>query len=227
MGWFDEQIKLRKLSDQEVFEDSFMQMASVILGNRISSKLQNDIHLSQKAVDDILKYFHYKPTSLKEDIKDFDESLEYILRPHGIMRRNIKLSAGWYKDAFGPILAFFKEGDIPVAILPRTLYGYYYIDPSTGKKVNINAQNEELLQEDALCFYKPLPLKKLGIKDLILYLKDTISLEDIFLMATMTIILSLVGLIMPRLTKILTGPVLNSHSLGLLLSIAILIESII
>jgi hypothetical protein len=34
MSWFDEQIKTRKLSDQEVLEDSFVELASAVLGNK-------------------------------------------------------------------------------------------------------------------------------------------------------------------------------------------------
>ena len=34
MGWFDEQIRQRKGSDQEVFEDSIFRLASVVLGRR-------------------------------------------------------------------------------------------------------------------------------------------------------------------------------------------------
>lgn len=221
MGWFDEQIKQRKLSDQEVFEDSFMQAASVVLGNRVSSKLNDDATLSKMAIDDILKYYHYKPVELKEKIDDFDESLEYILRPHGIMRRNIKLKEGWYKDAFGPILGFMEEDGIPVALLPRSFFGYYYIDPKSGKKIDINKTNVNKISDEGICFYRPLPLKELGIPDLILYLKDCISAEDILLMSVTTVIVSLVGLIMPRLTKALTGPVLNSKNLTLLYSIGI------
>ena len=221
MGWFDEQIKQRKLSDQEVFEDSFMQAASVVLGNRVSSKLNDDATLSKMAIDDILKYYHYKPVELKEKIDDFDESLEYILRPHGIMRRNIKLKEGWYKDAFGPILGFMEEDGIPVALLPRSFFGYYYIDPKSGKKIDINKTNVNKISDEGICFYRPLPLKELGIPDLIVYLKDCISAEDILLMSVTTVIVSLVGLIMPRLTKALTGPVLNSKNLTLLYSIGI------
>ena len=32
MGWFDKQVRQRKMSDQGVFEDSIFRMASVVLG---------------------------------------------------------------------------------------------------------------------------------------------------------------------------------------------------
>ena len=42
MGWFDEQIRLRKLSDQETFEESIIQMASVVLGKHHAGALHDE-----------------------------------------------------------------------------------------------------------------------------------------------------------------------------------------
>lgn len=222
MSWFDEQIKQRKLSDQEVLEDSFMQVAGVVLGKKLTSQLNNDHILSKQAIDDVLKYYHYKPNDYSEHFDDFDEYLEHCLRPYGIMRRSIRLSEGWRKDAYGPMLAFLKKDETPVALIPRSFIGYYYLDPETGKKETINLkQEEDLFLEDAICFYKPLPLKKLTIPDLINYIKDCITIEDIIMIVISSFIVSSLGLIAPRLTKALTGPVLNSKNLGLLFSIAI------
>lgn len=218
MGWIDEQIKQRKLSDEEVLEDSFMQAANVVLGRRVASKLNNEATISKTAIDDILKYYQYKPIELKSDIDTFDEMLEYLLRPNGIMYRNIKLEEGWYKEAFGPILGFVE--DVPVALLPRPFIGYYYTDPNTGERIVVNRHNEKNISDEALCFYRPLPLKELGIRDLLLYLKNSISIEDIVMMVIVTTIISFVGLIMPRISKALTGPVLHSKNLNLLISIA-------
>ena len=41
MSWFDEQIRQRKESDQEVFEDSILRMASIVLGKRNAGILED------------------------------------------------------------------------------------------------------------------------------------------------------------------------------------------
>ena len=73
MGWFDEQIRQRKLSDQEVFEDSIFRMASVVLGKRSGGALNDERIVSKAAIDDILKYYHYKapeiPDSVFEEVR--------------------------------------------------------------------------------------------------------------------------------------------------------------
>ena len=130
MGWFDEQIRQRKLSDQEVFEESIFRMASVVLGKQRAGVLDDDRIVTKAAIDEILKYYHYKPTDIPETIRDFDEQMEFCLRPHGIMRRNINLEEGWYKDSFGPVLAFRKEDGVPMALFPKPFIGYWQKDYS-------------------------------------------------------------------------------------------------
>ena len=119
MGWIDEQIKERKLSDQEVLEDAFMDVASVVLGKRLAGDL-NDSSFSKSAINEILKYYHYKPVDIKEKVEYFEDALQYALRPYGIMYRHIKLDEDWYKQAYGPILSFTKDENIPIALIPKS-----------------------------------------------------------------------------------------------------------
>ncbi|MEE3424583.1 MAG: hypothetical protein VZR26_03370, partial [Erysipelotrichaceae bacterium] len=133
MGWFDEQIKTRKLSDQEVVEDSFMKLASSVLGHKAGIRIQSQRYLSKAAIDDILKYYHKKPIEVTDDITDFTDRLEHALRPYGIMYRVIHLEKGWYRDSFGPILAFDKEDDQAITLLPDVLSGYRFNDLKSGK----------------------------------------------------------------------------------------------
>ena len=165
MGWFDEQIRQRKASDQELFEDSILRMAATVLGKQGIGALDDRI-VTKAAIDEILKYYHYKSQEIPDSITDIDEQLEYCLRPHGIMRRNVRLEEGWYRDAFGPMLGFLKEDGTPVALLPNPFAGYWFSDPVTGEKTRVNAATAERFRPDAICFYRPLPLKKLGIPDL-------------------------------------------------------------
>ncbi len=216
MGWFDEQIRQRKLSDQEVFEDSMIRMASVVLGRRSGSALDDDRIITKAAIDDILKFYHYKPAEIPETVRDADEQLEFCLRPHGIMRRLVKLEEGWYKDAYGPMLAFLSENGKPVALLPNSFAGYWFTDPETGKKTKLNRETASRFDSEAICFYKPLPLKKLGIPDLIVYLKNCLSTGDILALVGLSLLAVLVGMVLPNITRVLTSFVLDSGS-GMLL----------
>ena len=227
MGWFDEQIRQRKQSDQEVFEDSIFRMASVVLGRKAAGMLDDQRIVTKQAIDDILKYFRYKPTEIPDSIEDPDEQLEYCLRPHGLMRRNVKLDEGWYKDAYGPMLAFRKEDGAPVALLPKPFVGYWFHDPATGAKTNLNKGTAEQFAADAICFYRPLPLKKLGIPDLITYLKNCLNSGDYVLIIALTFLATRLGMFMPAITRALTGFVRESGSTTLLMGTAVFMLSAI
>ena len=221
MGWFENQIEERRNADQQLLEDSFVKIAGVVLGNRTAEKSDNAQIVTKSAIDEILKYYHDKPVEVPEEIKTVDEQLDYCLRSCGLMRRDVELTDGWYRDACGPILAFMKEDGLPVALLPGAFTGYRYIDPKTGKRVKLNAKTAPLFAAQAVCFYRPLPQKKLDIPDLLLYMKRCVSLGDVIVIVAATLAVTMVGLIMPRITRALTGPVLSSGRANALIGIAI------
>ncbi len=227
MGWFDEQIRQRKLSDQEIFEDSLFRMASSVLGKQRAGLLDDERIVAKAAIDEILKYYHYKPAEVPEEIRDLDEQLEYCLRPHGLMRRSVKLEQGWYRDAFGPMLAFRKEDGMAVALLPKPFLGYTFRDPVSGEKTDLNRKTAAQFEADAICFYRPLPLKKLGIPDLIKYLTDCLSTGDIVSLIVLTLVATMIGMLMTNITRALTGFVLDSRNLSLLMGTAVFMISVI
>ena len=221
MSWFSSQIEERREADRQLLEDSFVKIAGVVLGQRTAEKIGDAQIVTKGAIDEILKYYHFKPVELPESITGAEEQLDYCLRPHGLMRRRVELEEGWYKDAFGPILAFTKEDGLPVALLPGSLRGYCFTDPQTGKKEKLNAATAARFDTSALCFYRPLPQKKLGIPDLLLYMKRCVTLSDIVLIVAATLAVSAVGLLMPRITRALTGPVLQSGRANALIAVAV------
>ena len=227
MGWFDEQIRQRKLSDQEIMEDSLFRMASVVLGRQRAGVLSDERIVTKAAIDEILKFYHYKPVEIPDNVKGLDEQLEFCLRPHGLMYRSVRLEQGWYKDAFGPMLAYRKEDGMAVALLPKRFVGYWFRDPVTGKKTDLNRKTAEIFEPDAICFYRPLPLKKLGIADLIKYLAECLSSGDILSIVVLTFVATLVGMLMTNANKALTGFVLQSKNLSLLLGTAAFTLSVI
>ena len=225
MGWFDEQIRERMKNDQEVLEESFVEVAGSVLGNRAASRLKDDRLIAREALDDILKSYHYKPVEIPDNITDVNEQLEYALRPYGLMTRDVTLEEGWYRDAFGPMLAVMAETGQAVALLPGKLFGYHFKDPATGKLRRVTRQTAKLFERDALCFYRPLPMKSLGIPDLFIYMKNCLSERDLLQLFLATLAVTLVGFIEPRVYSAITGPVLENKSVSLLGGMAIFLLS--
>ena len=261
MGWFDEQIRERMKSDQELLEDSYLQIAGAVLGNYMGSRLADEQLVAKEALDDVLKYYHYKPVEVPDTIHDVNEQLDYVLRPLGLMTRDVTLEKGWYKDAFGPMLGVYMEknvdragsapdsagdgkepaeddsgsqesreeqsdpGGTMVALLPGRVSGYRFRDPGTGKMTRITRANAARIAPNALCFYRPLPMKSLGIPDLLLYMKNCISSSDVIQIFLATLAVTLTGMIEPKVYQMITGPVLESRSVSLLMGTAVFLLS--
>ena len=221
MGWFESQIEERRRADQELLENSFAHVADAVLGGRTAERIRDERIITKTAVDEILKYYHMGPVETTEEVNDTGEQLDRCLRPFGLMRRNVELTQGWYKSAYGPLLAFTKEDALPVALLPGMISGYTYLDPKSGKKVKVNARNCALFDTEAICFYRPLPQKQLGIRDLLQYMKSCISMSDVIMMIAASLAVAVVGILVPRITKLLTGPVRGGGQTSVLIGAAI------
>lgn len=225
MGWFDEQIRQRSESDQNILEDSFFRMASVVMDKWDAERLEDDRTIAKEAIDEILKYFRHKPVEIPEDVTDVIDQLEYAMRPSGLMARDVELTENWQNDAFGPMLGCMKDTGATVALLPGPLFGYYFRDPATGKKTRVTKKTAKLFSRDALCFYQPLPMHKLKIRDLLLYMKKSISNGDLVLIILVSLLAVLVGMIEPQVMGLVTGTVLQSRNLNLLAGIGVFLLS--
>ena len=226
MGWFDEQIRMRKLNDEALLEESFLDMAGSVMGRQLQASLENNRIRTKNAIDAVLQSMGVRSRDIPDDITELNDQLDYLLEPHGIMRRAVSLPPGWYKDAAGSMLMIYKEGSIPVAVLPGKINGYEFTDPVTLKKCRINDGTQKLFEETGLCFYKPFPQKKLGIKDLLLYMALSRSVSDHAMILISSAILTGIGAILPMLTKLAYGRVLKSGEMNMLLALTAFMISV-
>ena len=226
MGWFDEQIKQRKKNDEDQFSDAFAGIADAVLGSKMSASFSSDEAKAQGAIEAILKYYHVKPREVPDSIKGLHDRLEYLLRPNGIMRRNVNLEKGWYKDAIGAVLGTRIDDGSIVAFIPKGLSGYVFFDASKGKWVRLSKKNESLFEDEGICFYKPFPLGKLTLRSLMRYIIETLSTSDFVLIALATLAATAIGMLSPKLSNLLMGTVVDSKDYQLLFGITIFMISV-
>lgn len=220
MSWFEEQIKLRKKHDNLNLADAMEDIAASVLHrhNTASGSSRTSI---KNALDEILCYYHIKNREIPDDtINNLDEQIDFILRPHGIMHRTVKLEKGWHKNAAGAYIGFKKDGSA-AAFLPNPVCGYSWTDPETGKKTNIGKKNETLFEEEAICFYKPFPARKLTIPDLFRFICGCTPSSSRILLTVTALFTALVGMLSPKITNIVFSDVLESGSLRLLMAAAL------
>lgn len=219
MSLFGEQLKERKLNDDAVISDALEQISGSVTGKRISATVADERLRSLDAINQVLGYFGKRPCDMPEKITDLEGQIAYAVRPYGIMHRTVKLDKGWYKNAIGVMLAEKKGGGV-ATLLPGKISGYYFYD-TDGQKKKLNEKTEGLFKPEATAFYNPLPNKKLGVAALMRYAFGNLSYSDDILVIAVTFIVSLIGLITPKLNQILFSTVIESNSVRLLVSIAI------
>ena len=220
MGWFDEQIRARKDADNAVYEESFEQMASAVMGRRMNAALNSDREITADAIGEILNFYHVKPQEVPESIKDMNEVLEYLLRPAGFMRRSVNLEKGWYHDAVGAMLGTRSDDGSVVALIPSGLNGYRFYDRKSGKTVRVNRKNQNMIEKEAVAFYKPFPLEKMTIKELLKYIVQQVSAADVILIVIAMLIVTGIGMLTPWLSNQLFSDVIASGSVRVLLGVA-------
>ncbi len=225
MGWFDEQIRQRIKNDDDSFSRAFADMSGVVMGKAVTAAFDDSRRRAKDAIDEILKFYHVAPQELPDNLVNINEQLEYLLRPSGIMRRNITLDEKWYKNGMGALLGTKLDGTV-IALIPKGLSGYVFLDPETGEYVKVNAKVAQQLSSEAVCFYKPLPLKELTVKDLLKYIMSVLSLADYLIVSLSALAVTLIGLVSAYVNKIIFSNVVTSGQMSLLLPVTVLLVGV-
>ncbi len=175
---------------------------------------------SQSALRQILDALGIKDYDLEEnDIVSPEEQLTGILRPRGILMRRIRLTGEWWRECVGPLLGYAKDGQL-LALTPTSSgLGYHYRDRdgiirNIGKK-----EMEQELKPIALTFTKPLPLRALGIKDLINFAWDVVSGPNALMLCLAALVVVLLGMFTPMANKLIFDTVIPTGDAADLLPI--------
>ena len=225
MGWIDEQIRLRKKKDDELFTDSLMEAAGTVMGEK-HQYIDDDRKLTGSALEKILRYYHRSCPETPESIDTLEEQLEYVMYPQGMLYRKVSLEDGWYRHAVGAYLGFREEDGKPLALIPSGLFGYRCYDAIAGDSYLLNKKTDDLVKKEAYCFYQPFPQTKINIPALFWYILGNIHIQDFLKIAGITLAATLVGFLIPRLTNLLYGTVLESRSIHVLIAMAVFMISV-
>ena len=152
---------------------------------------------------------------------DVNDALETLLKHFGIRDRKIPASLKgfeekWSRDAMGVMVTSLADSGAVITVVRNGAGVYVYKDPKTGKNVTVHKPEEQKIGNEAYCFYRPLPLRSLTLKDLIRYMTDSVDSWDIASFIIASLMVTLVGMILPKLNHILMGEVVKYGSLQLL-----------
>lgn len=220
-NWFEELIRQRKQNDLRALEDTFTGIARVLDGKTAFTGTESREALSGMVMDRILQYYGCEPARKVPGDGNMDRYLENVCRPQGIMHRRVRLVRNWHRDCSGALLAYLKDSGEPVALIPNGT-GFSFEHPRTGTRVRINGKNSDALFEpEAICFYKPFPLKKITVPGLIQFALLNCPKSELIMMIVLTALISVVGLIMPSLVHFIYDRLIMDGKMALILSTAV------
>lgn len=108
-----------------------------------------------------------------------------------------------------------------IALLPNGLKGYRFLDRKSGKYITVDKKTESLLEREAICFYKPFPLKKMGVSDLLRYIWETLTVSDFVLFGGITLLITLIGMLTPKLNNIVFSNIVVNGNLQVVLAMTV------
>ncbi len=223
MGMFETQLDARSRLDDEALERAYAMLASSVTDRQCISALNvDDPSNLDAAVKVCLTYWGVVPGTVPEGEADAEKRIEHLCRPSGTMHRQVRLEGEWQRSAFGPLLGCLTTGET-IALLPHGVRGYAYIDPATGKKVKVTSKVAANIGEDAIMFYKPLPMRSCGVWDLASFIFGTFDRNDYMLIVFSAIFSTAIGLIPAQVNKLAFGTVVPSQNAGMVIPLVCLL----
>ena len=221
-SWMESRIEARARQNDAMEDKAYMQLARSVSEPHRRASFADGEPQADKAAKVCLEYLKAEPGVIPNGVDDPDERLDWLCRPSSTMRRAVRLGQRWRRQTYGAMLAHLDTGEA-IALLPRGLSGYYYTDPSTGRKTRVTASIAQHICEEALLFYKPLPAKPLAVRDLVLFIFGLFDRHDHAIVISAALIVTLVGLAPAWANKIAFGLVAPSGQIGLIGPVAALL----
>ena len=154
-----------------------------------------------------------------DDLLTPEEQLTGILRPRGIMMRDIQLTGEWWRECVGPLLGYAKDGRL-VALTPTaTGLGYQYRQQDGSIRRIGNREMVEELKPSAITFTKALPLRALRLRDLITFSWNVVSGPNTLLLVACALVVVLLGMFTPMANKLIFDTVIPTGEAADLLPI--------
>lgn len=201
---FKEQIEKRREQEQAGLYQAVGKFADELgLKSRLKSAADTDIHAVKAvlAALGIKDGYEWDPECI---FYTKEEQLSNILIPNGIMFRTVELDEQWWKKAVGPMLGYDNAGNW-VALIPP----HHRPDCHTVKK--------------AICFYPSLPMRKIGVKELLAFMIQAFRKKDLVHLLILSGIVTILGMLIPYVNKQLFDTVIPDGTKSDIIPVAALL----
>ena len=222
MGIFDERIQKKNRLEDEMFVEAFQKLAGVVVGQKAENALESERLRMLSVMEELGKSLNISIPYASNPEPTVEWYQEHYFRPQGIMWRSVRLKENWYEDAAGVMLGFLKDGR-PVALIPAWDRGCFYKDRDSGRRMRVTSALAEQFQEEAILYYRPLPMRKIDTKELWKFIRSSVSSGELLMLLAATVAALLLGMVTPVMTKVLTSNVTRFGDIRLLRVILVIL----
>lgn len=161
-----------------------------------------------------------QPAAASEDMQRVKDPLEAIARASRMRLRKVQLSERWWRNDCGPLLAYLRSDDSPVALLVNTKSNYEIYNPTTQQRIPLTDRSAKLLTPNAYMFYASFPDEKVTLKTLFQYALrgQAPEITNVLILGMLN---ALLGMVVPQVTGILIDTAIPDADRGLLLQLTI------
>jgi ATP-binding cassette subfamily C protein len=138
--------------------------------------------------------FKAAPASTKPGVRR--DLLKEITQASSVSYRSVVLKGEWWTRDNGPLLAQVEASEHAFALLPLHGGGYDAVDPTSGTRRAVDQAFADGLAPLAVMFYSGLPVKQLGLSDIVRFLVQGRG-RDIGTVAAIGLASALLGMAIP------------------------------
>lgn len=159
-------------------------------------------------------------SSRARNSKPAKDPLGDIARASRIRIRQVALKGDWYHQDNGPLLAYMKEDNRPVALIPVTPTLYKLHDPTNNTTAPVDAKTARQLKPFGIAFYRPFPQKALQLKDILTFGYQGSWKQDLWIIILMGLAGGILSMAIPYATGIIFDTIIPGGEKAQLLQVA-------
>lgn len=133
-----------------------------------------------------------------DDFSPFD-----IARASHFVARRVSLEKNWYKKYGSAFITYYKDSNDPVLCIHQGSRGYFAYDTVHGYEIRVTEEVAELIEDEGVTIYQNLPSKAISLKDVVKFGFHRVSQRDLTVFCLMYLLVTLLGLLMPFLNKLM------------------------
>ena len=216
-----EQYEKQKLNDLGLMENALKKLATANIKSKeiIPDIITEDPLLTACAIVGKAARITIKEPARSPGGNTSRDPLGEIAAASQVKWRQVVLRGEWWKEDNGPLLAYLKDDERPVALIPFSPSKYCLHDPLDNSKSFIDMEIADKIKPFAVSFYRPFPHKKLNARDLLVFGLESSWKRDIAIIVMMGVVGGLLGLLVPIATGIVFDSIIPAGERAQLLQV--------